>query len=56
MAYVHDTCLRRIDLQIEPILPDGYGMLKLLRVLVEILADAYDLQRTLQSRYRAIRR
>jgi hypothetical protein len=51
MAYVHDTCLRRIDLQIEPILPDGYGVLKALRVVLDVLADAYQLQRDLRKRY-----
>ena len=56
MACVHDTCLRRTELQIEPILPEGYGALKALRAAIDVLADAYELQRDLQKRYPTIRR
>jgi hypothetical protein len=51
MACVHNKGLRRTELQIEPILPEGYGVLKALRALVEVLWDAYDLHYELRKRY-----
>jgi hypothetical protein len=51
MACVHDTCLNRTELQIEPILPEGYGLMQTLRAVIEILQDADDLQRDLQKQY-----
>ena len=56
MACASDRCLRRTELQIEPILPEGYGVTKALRAVIEVLADAYDLQRDLERRYPTIRR
>ena len=55
MACVHNTCLRRTELEIEPILPEGYGVTKALRALVKVLEDAYELQRDVEKRYPAIR-
>jgi hypothetical protein len=46
--------LRRTELQIEPLLPEGYGVLKALRALLGALTDAYKLQRDLQKRYPTI--
>ena len=54
MACASDRCLRRTELQIEPILLEGYGVMKALRALVEVLEDAYELQRDLAKRYPAI--
>jgi len=45
MACASNTCLTRIELQTEPILPEGYGLMKALRALVEVLQDAFELQR-----------
>jgi hypothetical protein len=55
MACVHDTCLNRTELQIEPILPEGYGVLTTLGALLDVLADAYALQRDLQKQYPTMR-
>jgi hypothetical protein len=48
--------LRRTELQIEPILPEGYGVLKALCALLDVLADAYELQRDILKRYSTSRR
>ena len=55
MAKFYDACLRRTELQIEPILPEGYGVVRTLRAIVEVLEDAYELQRELQKRYPTMR-
>jgi hypothetical protein len=51
MACVHSTGLRRTELQIEPILPEGYGVLKALRALLDVVTDAYELRRDVEKRY-----
>ena len=56
MACASDRCLRRTELQIEPILPEGYGVMKALRAVIGVLEDAYELQRDVQKRYPTIRR
>jgi hypothetical protein len=48
--------LRRTDLQIEPILPEGYGVMTAFRAAIEVLADAYDMQRDVERRYPTMRR
>jgi hypothetical protein len=39
-------------LQIEPVLPEGYGVLNALRMVLDVVADAYALHRALQKQYR----
>jgi hypothetical protein len=51
MACASNTCLTRIELQTEPILPEGYGLMKALRALVEVLQDALELQHVVQKKY-----
>jgi len=43
--------LRRIELQIEPILPEGYGVLRALRAVLAVLRDAIELEREMRKRY-----
>ncbi len=51
MACARDTGLRRTDLQTEPILPEGYGVLRALRALFDVLNEAFGLKRKLEKRY-----
>ena len=51
MACASNTCLVRIELQTEPILQEGYGLLKALRAPVEVLQDAFELRRALERKY-----
>ncbi len=51
MACARDTGLRRIDLQTEPILPEGYGLLSPLGALFDVLDEAFGLKRKLEKRY-----
>ena len=51
MACASNTCLVRIELQTEPILPEGYGLMKEFRALVEVLQDAFELRRALERKY-----
>jgi hypothetical protein len=55
MACVHAKGLRRTELQIEPILPEGYEVMKAVRMAIAVVEDAYDLQRDLQNRYPKMR-
>ena len=51
MACASNRCLRRIELETEPILPEGYGLLKALRSLLDVLRDAFELKREMEKRY-----
>lgn len=51
MACASNRCLRRTELETEPILPEGYGLLKALGALLDVLQEAFDLQRELEKRY-----
>ena len=55
MACASDECLRRTELQIEPVFSEGYGVMKALRAVVEVIEDTYELQRELAKRYPTMR-
>ena len=51
MACASNTCLARIELQTEPILPEGYGLMKAIGALLEVLQDAFELRSALERKY-----
>ena len=54
MACTSNTCLARIELQIEPILPEGYGLMRALGAFFDILQDAIEMYRVAQTRQHSI--
>jgi len=55
MACASNRYLRRTELETEPILPEGYGLLKAFRAVLDVLQDASELQREMEKRYRTSR-
>jgi hypothetical protein len=51
MACAREQGLRRTELQIEPILPEGYGVLRALRAVLSVLRVAFELKRAMEKRY-----
>jgi hypothetical protein len=54
MACTSNTCLARIELQIKPILPEGYGLMRALGAFFDILQDAFEMCRVAQTRQHSI--
>ena len=54
MACASHTCLARIELQTEPILPEGYGLMKALGAFFDILQDAFEMCRAAHKRQYSI--
>jgi hypothetical protein len=54
MACTSDTSLARIELQIEPILPEGYGLMRALSALFDILQYAFEMCRVAHTRQHSI--
>ena len=54
MAFTSNTSLTRIELQIEPILPEGYGLMRALSALFDILQDAFEMCRVADTRQHSI--
>ena len=54
MSCTSNTSLARIELQIQPILPEGYGLLRVLSALFDILQDAFEMCSVANTRQHSI--
>ncbi len=54
MDVLEVQALPRIELRIEPILPEGYGLLRALSALSDILQDAFEMCRVAHQRQHSI--
>ena len=54
MTCTSNTCLTQIELQIKPILPEGYSSMRALGALFDILQDAFEMCRVAHRRQHSI--